>query len=131
MKQRLVLLKLETSDRRIFFVLKQPRYDHHGTPEYGPEQDRYFYEEHSCPTNWFYDIAAVIEDGNADPHGFLKFVRAIDVPEGFNPDSPGADNGPEEAEVWGTLFSEIFDKDGVTIDGTAINISNALPAIKG
>ena len=31
-----------------------------------------FYEEHSCPTNWLDNCAAVIENGDDDPHGFLR-----------------------------------------------------------
>lgn len=36
---------------------------------------RYYYEEHTCPTNYLRDVVKVIsEDGDEDPHGIFKFV---------------------------------------------------------
>lgn len=94
--KRLVLMKLEASDRNVFFVIEQPKYHHHDLPDHTPDNDRYFYEQHSCPTNWFENIVAVIENDDDDPHGFLKFIRAIDAPA-------------DEPEDYRELFPEAFD----------------------
>ena len=47
--------------------------------EYNAEDDRYFYNEHTCPTNYFKDIEMVIdlENGDTDPHGIFEFVGSI------------------------------------------------------
>lgn len=122
-EKHLVLLKLEAGECRVFFVLKQSKQN----DDWKPENYQYFYEKHSCPTNWFHDIVAVIEDGDADPHGFLDFVAVRDIPEGFDPDRPGNTNsGIDEAEVWAELFPEL--NDGPVIDGDAVDVSRALPA---
>lgn len=36
---------------------------------------RYFYEEHTCPTNWMQDVAEIRVGDDADPHGLFEFVR--------------------------------------------------------
>jgi ribosomal protein L37AE/L43A len=95
----LVLLRLEPKERPVYFVLD--------THSYGNEPDankqdhaRYFYEEHSCPTNWIGETRAVIQDGDTDPHGFLDFVRTVEVPLDFDGDD---DN------QWPFIFPEAFD----------------------
>lgn len=123
MTHRLVCLKFEAADRRVFFVLKQKKYPFQEGST--PENFRYYYEEHSCPTNWFHDIVAVIEGGDADPHGFLKFVATAEIPEGFDPKHPGADNGIGEAEIWAKFFPQIF-SEGAVIDGDAVDVSRTL-----
>lgn len=43
-----------------------------------PNLDRdYYYNEHSCPTNWLNDIKAVIIEDDADPHGLIEHVRSL------------------------------------------------------
>lgn len=51
-------------------------YDHHS---------RYFYDEHTCPTNWVHEIIEIIFEGDHDPHGVFRFVSAED---GHMVDSP-------------------------------------------
>ncbi len=36
----------------------------------------YFYEEHTCPTN-FIRIPLISVDGDHDPHGVFRFVRSV------------------------------------------------------
>lgn len=39
------------------------------------ENQQYFYEEHTCPTNWLMKVEEVIDkNGNHDPHGAFKYV---------------------------------------------------------
>lgn len=44
------------------------------SPEYG-ENTEYFYESHSCPTNWLGDIDTMEFEGDQDPHGVIRFVN--------------------------------------------------------
>lgn len=37
---------------------------------------KYFYETHSCPTN-FVQVALIAVDGDADPHGIFEFVDSV------------------------------------------------------
>lgn len=103
----MALLKFDGKDGPVFFVMDHNRYwpsDEEGTDEQNQGHQRYFFEEHSCPTNWLRECVAVIENGDCDPHGFLQFVRAVDVPDDFDEDA-GAN--------WQTLFPEVF---GPTLD---------------
>ena len=49
------------------------------------ERTRYFYEESTCPTNWFRDVAemAASEPGGTeirtDPHGAFSYVRTLEA----------------------------------------------------
>lgn len=114
----MALLKFDGKDGPVFFVMDHNRYNN-GTMESDEENQshqRYYFEEHSCPTNWLRECVAVIDDGNPDPHGFLEFVRAVDVPEDFDEDDDGQ---------WPILFPEAFG--GETIDGEATKIAGNLP----
>src|SRR3990167_1571469 len=105
----MALLKFDGKDGPVFFVMDHARY-HDGESESDEENQshqRFFFEEHSCPTNWLAECVAVIEDGDCDPHGFLDFVRAVDVSEDFDAD--------DDAN-WLTLFPEAFET-GPLIDG--------------
>lgn len=73
----LALLKTRGSDP-VFFVFDCKRYRTVDDEEQ-QSSDAFFYEEHSCPTNWLRNCVAVIENGDTDPHGFLEFVRSIDI----------------------------------------------------
>lgn len=39
------------------------------------ESKRYFYEEHTCPTNWFGNVREICIDGEHDPHELFKYVE--------------------------------------------------------
>lgn len=102
----MALLKLDATDGPVYFIMDHNRW--HPTPVHGEDSDeanqehqRYTFEEHSCPTNWIAECVAIIQNGDADPHGFLEFVRAADVPQDFDVDD---DN------QWPKLFPEAFEK---------------------
>jgi hypothetical protein len=105
----MALLKFEGKDGPTYFVMDHDRY-RDGTGEGDDENQAhqsYFFEEHSCPTNWLRECVAVIQNGDCDPHGFLDFVRAVDVPHDFDDD---------DDENWFKLFPEAFDT-GPIIEG--------------
>lgn len=100
----MALLKLEGKKDTVFFIMDHNRY-HSGDPsdetdDANQHNQRYFFEEGSCPTNWIDQCAAVIVSGDCDPHGFLEFVRATDVPQDFDTD---------DDSNWPALFPEAFD----------------------
>lgn len=97
------LLMIPARAEPVYLVLNSWRWE--GDEDHGKE---YFYEEHTCPTNWTDQIEAFILDGDADPHGVAQFVRTVDAPE--EPD------GGEEYDFQ-MLFPEAFD--APTIDGNA------------
>jgi len=45
--------------------------------EYESHQE-YYYNEHTCPTNWTRQIEQIIFDGDTDPHGVFQFVSVED-----------------------------------------------------
>lgn len=46
--------------------------------DFDPENKRYFYEEHTCPTNYLgVEMVVDLNDGDTDPHGIFEFVGAI------------------------------------------------------
>jgi hypothetical protein len=92
----LILLKVDPASHPLYFVTLRRRY---GAPN--KDSDHYFYEEHTCPTNWTDEIVAVIANGDEDPHGFAKFVKRIPVPEGMDDNGDGAD------VMWTDLFPEV------------------------
>lgn len=82
-KRSLALLKFDGKDGPVFFVIEHWPSEGEANDEFQGHA-RYFFEEHSCPTNWIGSCVAVIKDGDSDPHGFLEFVRALDKPPEFN-----------------------------------------------
>lgn len=96
------LLKFDGAEGPVFFVFDSDRFRLLNEAESDEEfqaSKRYYFEEHSCPTNWLRDCVAVIEDGDTDPHGFLTFVRAVEVPQDFDADKD---------DQWAILFPEAF-----------------------
>ena len=42
------------------------------------ESERYFYNEHTCPTNWVHQIVQIEFKGDKDPHGVFEFLSVED-----------------------------------------------------
>jgi len=93
----LILVSLETFDRqarkRLYLVVKSDRY---GDPDAVInhqeewEHRRYFYEEHTCPTN-FVRVKQFLIDGDDDPHGIFEFHDFADMKDVVWADKPGGD----------------------------------------
>lgn len=69
-----VLLKLDSSSP-IFLIVRG-----HWRPEPGAtanDGDEYFFNEHTCPTNYLKDVIAIFEGDDSDPHGLFKYVAAV------------------------------------------------------
>ena len=97
----LVLLKLDATDGPVYFIMDHNRYsDKSGeTYEEAANHLEYFFESHSCPANWVSECVAIIKNDDMDPHGYLTFVRFVDVDGEFDTD---------EDENWPLVFPEIF-----------------------
>jgi transcription elongation factor Elf1 len=52
----------------------------------GADSKRYFYEQHTCPTNWTREVQMLLIDGNCDPHGLFRYVGTQIVPDDFGYD---------------------------------------------
>lgn len=50
---------------------QQPKED-----EFESGKMEYYYDQSTCPTNWFQDVTKLIQDGDDDPHGCFTFVAA-------------------------------------------------------
>jgi len=66
------LLVLDPQLKPVYFVMSGKAY-----MDIDEDQRRYYYEEHSCPTNWIGDAEMIAIDGNTDPHGILRYIRSV------------------------------------------------------
>lgn len=94
------LLVLPPIDKPVYFVLEGKRYHDHLNDDYDGKQ--FFYEEHSCPTNWIRNTIMIANAGDTDPHGLLQFVRSIPAPT-------FSGNCMEDDEVIISNFPEVKD----------------------
>ena len=103
------LLTIPPRDEPVYLVVHGGRYgdDHNegGTTAY-------YYDEHTCPTNWVSEVEAFILDGDSDPHGVAQFVRRVDTPP--------LPEGVADYDL-PALFPEAFE--GPVVDGEARDVT--------
>lgn len=99
----LVLLEYPPSDKPLRFLMRGRRYELPGDPG----DMRFYYEQHSCPTNWIGQAVMISHGGCTDPHGFLRYVRETPCP-----DLPETSMGEDEVLVG--LFPEMEDVNPVS-----------------
>lgn len=75
MRTQYVLLELPPQKESIFFEVEGMRFE----ADIDEDHDRYYYEEHTCPTNWFRKVLEVSIGKDGDPHGLWKHVRTYDI----------------------------------------------------
>ena len=48
--------------------------------------DEYYYNEHTCPTNYLRRVEVIIDGDNndPDPHGLFEYMKAIPYPENYD-----------------------------------------------
>jgi hypothetical protein len=85
----LSLLKICANEGDIYFVMEinSGYQDINQSPKTLAEiQDynKYYFEEHSCPTNWIGDCVAIIQDSDTDPHGIMEFIKTVKIPLDFD-----------------------------------------------
>lgn len=102
------VLVLKPQQKPVYFVVEGMRFE--GWRDHDPSRDhadhaRYFYESHSCPTNWLKPVM-VYFDGDADPHGLIEFVATRDDAT-FPPDE---NHGPNDRD---RAFVDFINENGV------------------
>lgn len=95
------VLKLAPQSKPVYFVVEGMRFEGdgngHDTQEEMLEHKRFYYEEHSCPTNWLEPVMMYF-DRDADPHGVIEFVTTRDDSE-FPPDESHGPNNRDFALI--------------------------------
>ena len=63
------------SDAPVTLIVEGMRLENDSKPD-DWENDSFFYDEHTCPTNYLTEVVKVIaEDGDEDPHGIFAYVK--------------------------------------------------------
>lgn len=102
MRKTLVLLKIETSDGPVYFVVEGVK----RWPESYAEMqdgDRYFYEEHTCPIN-FIRVPLIASGGDLDPHGLFDHVETVWMMDEYESESEAGRGGDYLVEVFPVLL---------------------------
>ncbi len=73
------------------------------------ESARYFYEEHTCPTN-FIRIPLISLAGDTDPHGVFEFVDAVWMMDEYTAADGAGDTDAYLAEVFPQIAAASADK---------------------
>ena len=81
MYKTLDLLKIETITGPVFFIVEGC-----SKMESDALNMRYFYEEHTCPTN-FCRVEAIFTPTDNDPHEVFEYVRSVWMPKRYIEDS--------------------------------------------
>jgi hypothetical protein len=72
------LLVLPPQNKPVYFVARSSDYNRKIDGSTKPYQGKaYFYDEHTCPTNWL-RCEHIVFDGNHDPHGLFEYVGSAD-----------------------------------------------------
>lgn len=104
MQEGLVLLSVSlTEGSPLYFVVRDRHFfplEEGETEEDRWEKKRYFYEEHTCPTN-FIPVAEVMTPTDSDPHGVFKLIGIS------RPYAPGELDGPELQDHIRDLFRKL------------------------
>jgi hypothetical protein len=70
-----VILELPPQSEPVRFKVRGQRF----SSTIDEDRVRYFYEEHTCPTNWLRDVDEVSIGGSDDPHGLWRLVSVYDA----------------------------------------------------
>ena len=78
----LVLTMIDAKDYGpVYFVMEGLATNDKPSPY---EHAKYYLEEHTCPTNWVGgEVVCIANDGDMDPHGVFKVVRAVWMPQAY------------------------------------------------
>lgn len=105
-----ILLKQVNTTEPVFIVIKCAHRDASEDLQELDDHLVYYYEEHTCPTN-FLGVELIVRNGDADPHGIFEYVRfETDVNfkakanEVFKPDE---NTFGQEERVYALLFPEL------------------------
>jgi hypothetical protein len=73
------LLKSTNGGEPIYFVIEDTWYRQNKTESLGEaiSHKHYYYDEHTCPTNWIRGIEVIMFKQDQDPHGVFEFVDFV------------------------------------------------------
>lgn len=74
-RRQWVVLEVVPTEEPIRFQVLSEEYDH--GEGYTDRNLEYFYNEHTCPTNWIRDVKKIIVGSDTDPHGFARVVQSF------------------------------------------------------
>lgn len=74
-RTQFVLLEIPPQQESIWLRVRGMRF----TPKQDLDADMYFYEEHTCPTNWLGDVEEVWLGEMPDPHGLARVAAVSDA----------------------------------------------------
>lgn len=90
-------LVLPPQDKPVHFVVKGMSFVDEKGSRGRPDHKRFFYEEHTCPTNYI-GVEMIAFDGDTDPHGLFKFAGTQDMPKDYDIDDDYGD-GPASTMI--------------------------------
>lgn len=111
---RLLPTKEAQLNEPIHIVVKKNNYSHEEDLKKFSDNSTYYYNDHTCPTNYL-GVERIIEGDDDDPHGIFQFVEAIWMPEGFE-----AHEFHNKGGYWPSLF-ERMNKPLIEVDDEDIN----------
>lgn len=84
-KEHRTLVFLRRGD--VLLVLHEWTYD----GKLNQQQSLYFYNEHTCPTNYLCNVVAIVDlkTGNPDPHGVFTYEGSLSAKEAQDEDTAG------------------------------------------
>jgi ribosomal protein L37AE/L43A len=96
------LLVLPPQKHAVYFIVDAKDYGRGGKGKSVPfEGKEYYYNEHTCPTNWIGQVERIISEHDEDPHGLFEYVESMDKDESI---------GDEELN-WQEIFPQCFEED--------------------
>lgn len=107
----LVLLKLSQPTEKPIHVVVEGRMllpigkDIHEAIDEQQDKDKYYYNQHTCPSNYL-DVR-IAENGDPDPHGVFKHVQTVIKPDGDDHGRIITSSGsifPDDYFAWILLF---------------------------
>lgn len=75
------VLTLPPQKSPVHFVIKWKDYGRGGKDGRPPfDGAAYFFDEHTCPTNWTGTIEMIVHEADGDPHGLFQYEESADIP---------------------------------------------------
>lgn len=72
------LLCIPPHEKPVYFVVAGSKISPRDSGDEELGHTKFFYEEHTCPTNWLGEVLEVVDRGDRDPHGLFKYNGSID-----------------------------------------------------
>ena len=72
------ILELPPQTESVFFTVRSMRFNEPVLTEKATEAHRFFFEEHTCPTNWMDRVEEIRIGQDRDPYGLFRYVRSYD-----------------------------------------------------